>query len=130
MLAFVAIVLIVGFIQAKDEKPATSQLLAPTRALSKPEPGALLRRSDLGLSNRQRSAIQALDSRWSADKAKLLEAMSGYAPKQGRSDQIATSLQGYSELSRSYDATRSSYWTRAIGFLDSSQKALVEGGTR
>ncbi|MFI5385058.1 MAG: hypothetical protein ACHQ50_02965 [Fimbriimonadales bacterium] len=130
MLAFVAIVGIVGFAQIRGEKPISSRLPAPAHPLSKPEPGILLTRTDLSLTTKQRSAIQAVESAWLRDQAKLLTAMSGYEPKQGRADQISGSLQGYSELSRNYDATRSRYWTAACAQLDANQRSLVEGGSR
>src|SRR5690242_11989701 len=104
MLAFAAIVGIVGFVQTQGDKPVVGHPPTPTQALSKPEPASLLKRPDLALTERERSAIQAIDGQWSADRAKLLAAMSAYQPKQGTADQIKGSLQGYSELSRDYDA--------------------------
>lgn len=130
MLAFAAIVGIVGFVQTQSDKPAARRLTAPARAISKPEPGSLLKRADLSLTHRECSEIQAIESRWSSDRAKLLTAMSAYQPQQGTADQIKGSLQGYSELSRDYDATRSRYWTMALSLLDAKQKTLVEGGSK
>lgn len=130
MLVFAAIVGIVGFVQRRGEKPVAGRLPAPTRALSKSEPESLLMRADLSLTNSERSAIQAVAVQWATDKAKLLTAMSTFQPKQGTADQIRGSLQGYSELSREFDAARSRYWTTALALLDAKQKTLVEGGSK
>ena len=127
MLAFVAIIGIVGFTQTKSESPIKSQLAAPTRRLSKPETGMLLHRTDLSLSETQRLSLLALDSAWERDKTKLLQAMSGYEPREGRADQIRGSLEGYSELSRTFDATRSRYWAKASALLDKRQRTIAEG---
>ena len=130
MIAFVAVVGIVNFTQSRSDKPLVSQLPAPTRPLSKPEPGALLARTDLALTATQMSAIQAVSSAWSIDKAKLLKGMSSYEPKQARADQISNNLAGFSDLSRTYDATRSRYWATARDLLDKGQRAKVDGGLR
>lgn len=130
MLAFVAIVGIVGFVQMRTDKPLASHLPAPAHPLLKPEPNTLLSRNDLMLSARQRSAIQGIAASWSGDREKLLTAMAAYQPKPGRTDQISGSLQGYSELSRSYDVTRARYWLMASAQLDSRQRALLEGASK
>jgi len=131
MLVFVAIAGIVGFVQTTVNKPKlVSHLPAPSHPLRKPEPEGLLARSDLGLTSNQRSAIQAIDTSWSNDKAKLLKAMSAFEPKEGRADQISGSLEGYSDLSRTYDATRTRYWTLAKAQLDKQQQILADGGSK
>jgi hypothetical protein len=125
MLAFVAIILVFSFVQARNEPAPTSHLPAPSRPLTNPEPGLAPARTDLGLSDSQRSSIQSIAQKWSAEKAKLLTAMSNYEPKRGRTDQIAGSLQAYSELSRTYDATRAGYWQMVNSLLDKRQQALI-----
>ena len=127
MLAFVAIIGIVGFTPMRTNKPVMGRVPAPLHALSKPEPASLLAGTDLALTAKQRSDIQAIEASWTTERAKLLEAMSAYEPRQGRSDQISASLQGYSELSRAYDSTRVRYWTVAFAQLDSRQRSLIEG---
>lgn len=130
MILFVAGFGIVNFVQNRSEKPVASQLPMPSRPLFKPEPRMLLNRADLALTAKQRSAIQGIDSAWSNERTKLLKAMSAYQPKQARADQISGDLAGYSELSRTYDATRSRYWGVARNLLDKNQQALVDGGLR
>ena len=130
MLAFVAIIIIVGLTQSRPDKPLVSQLPTPNHTLFKPEPDRLLAQSELNLSNDQRTQIQSLETKWLAEKSKLLQAMSGYRPKQGRSDQISGSLEGYSELSRTYDATRRTYWDSACAVLNKNQRKVAEGGAK
>ncbi|HVT14255.1 MAG TPA: hypothetical protein VHE55_18475 [Fimbriimonadaceae bacterium] len=130
MLAFVAIVLIVGWAQNGGSKRLVSHLPAPERPLSKPEPQKLLTESEPALSAAQRTAIQSIVQAWSNDKAKLLAAMSAYEPKQGRVDQMSASLEGYSQLSRDYDQARARYWSEALAVLDERQKAAVDGGSK
>ncbi len=130
MLAFVAIIIIVGFVQMRTEKPQMGHLPAPSRPLFKPEPGSLLTQSGLSLTAEQRSAIQSIESSWQVNRTRLLTAMSAYQPKQGRADQISAGLQDYSELSRSFDTTRASYWTQACAQLNPKQKELVEGASK
>jgi hypothetical protein len=130
MVAFVAIIGIVGYIQMRSDRPMVSGLPAPTHPLLKPEPGMLLSQTDLGLTDKQRSAIQTIEKSWSADRARLLAAMQSYEPKRGRVDQISGNLAGYSELSRSYDETRTRYWSMASGQLDTHQKARLEGASK
>ncbi|HWA83644.1 MAG TPA: hypothetical protein VG820_09435 [Fimbriimonadaceae bacterium] len=130
MLAFVAIVLIVGWTQTGGSKPLVSQLPDPPGPLSKPEPQTLLAQPALSLTGSQQAEIRSIAQAWSSDKAKLLAAMSAYEPKQGRVDQMSASLGGYSQLSRDYDQTRARYWSEAHAVLDDRQKALVDGGLK
>ena len=130
MLAFVAIIIIVGLTQSRPDKPLASQLPAPNHPLVKPEPDRLLAETALNLSIDQRTQIQRLETKWLAEKSKLLQAMSAYQPKPGRSDQIRGSLEGYSELSRTYDATRRTYWDSACSVLNKNQRKVAEGGAK
>jgi len=130
MLAFVAIILIVGFIQANNQKRPVSNIPSPTHALIKPEPSRILSQADLHLTAAQKSEVEKVEATWSQEKAKLLQAMSGFAPRQARADQINGSLQGYSELSRTYNTTREAYWNAALKHLDDRQRKAVEGGLR
>jgi hypothetical protein len=127
MLAFIAIIVIVGLTQSRPIKPLASQLPAPSHPLFKPDPDRLLAQSALNLSSEQRTQIQSIESKWLTEKAKLLQAMSGYQPKQGRADQISGNLEGYSELSRTYDTTRRNYWIQACAILNATQRKAVEG---
>lgn len=106
-----------------------SRLPSPVRPLYKPVPGNLLGQSTLTLSVYQKASILALQKAWEADRAKLMEAMSGFEPKRGRADQISGSLADYSQLSRTYDGSRRAYWTKALGVLEPRQRSLVEGAT-
>ena len=130
MLAFVAIVLIVGFVQTRTEKAPIGSVPAASRSLFKPEPKALLGRTELNLTPKQSSGIAKVESEWESEKTTLLQTMSGYEPKRGRADQITSSLHDYSELSRAYDATRVKAWETACDLLDSRQKALVKGESK
>lgn len=130
MLAFVAVIGIVNFTQSHKEKSVEILSPAPIAPLSKPEPQILLARTDLSLTPQQQSALRAIESKWSIDKAELVRAMAAYRPSQARTDQISAGLAGYSELSRTYDSTRSSYWKRSYELLNKRQKALVDGGLK
>jgi hypothetical protein len=127
-LAAVAVIVVVGYANSEPAKPLVSRLPAPYAPLSKPEPGSILARSDLGLSKSQRKQIAQVDSAWLGRKAEILRAMSAFQPKQGRVEQISASLNGYTELSRSYDSQRAMYWEKALAFLDAHQRTQLGGG--
>jgi hypothetical protein len=125
MLAFVALILVVGYFNApKGKLPKATGIPAPAKPLYKPEPASLLSR--VHLSAGQRATVEDIDSRWRRDKANLEIAMAQFQPKQARADQIGSSLQGYSQLSRDFDAARSRYWTAAVAVLTPAQRKEIE----
>jgi hypothetical protein len=93
--------------------------------LAKPEPRGLLSDSRLNLAQTQRARIVAIDDLWQRDKSRLEQAMSRFLPRQGRVDEIQSTLADYSQLSREYDATRAHYWAAAIAILNESQRREV-----
>jgi hypothetical protein len=127
-LAAVAVMVAVGYFKSPPTKALSSNLPSPTAPLSKPEPASLLSRNDLNLSEPQRDKITTLDKTWARTKTELLQAMSAFQPKQGRVDQISSGLSGYTELSRSYDSERTTYWEKAVALLDERQLSRLKGG--
>lgn len=125
MLVGVGVVMLVSyFTSPRVDAPRTSLLPAPTKPLSKPEPNSLLS-EDLMLTAEQRAQISRIASAWDSKKAGLVQAMSGFQPRQGRTDQISADLAGYSQLSRDYDSIRARYWSEALAVLTPSQAKEV-----
>ncbi len=127
-LAAVAVIATIGYMNSGSAPASTSHLPSATHPLWKPEPASLLSRSDL--SAPQRTRIGAISAAWQAEKGKLEQAMAGFRPAQGRTEQISASLADFSDLSRAYDASRSQAWNQALNVLTASQKALVAEGAR
>lgn len=125
--ALIVIMAVGSFTSRASTKPATSHLSAPSHPLWKPEPAALLSNGSVRLTVGQRQKVSALQVGWAAEKDRLIQAMKSFTPKQGRQDQISEGLQGYSELSRTYDSTRESYWRRALALLDPAQRTAAGG---
>lgn len=126
MLAAVAIIAVVGFINAPAPQVARrSQLPSPTGPLAKPEPELILSHPGLKLTAAQERKLKKIDSAWRQEKARLQMAMSGFTPERGRVDQISGSLQEYSQLSREFDAVRSHHWSAALEVLTPAQQKEV-----
>jgi hypothetical protein len=123
-------VLIVGFTNESPGHRLVSKLPAPTHPLWKPEPAFLLTDSELRLSPTQRRTIQAVDRHWRSDREALLSAMTSYQPHEGNEAQIRSRMQDYSDLSRRYDAVRTSSWSAATASLSPAQRAKLPGGTK
>jgi hypothetical protein len=106
------------------ERPVTS---APP-PLWKPEPSLIASKANqLALSQEQLQRLSQLQQDWSASKHQVLKAMSRYtdaAPK-GTLPKISADIQGYSELSRQFDADREKFWARSLDLLNSNQRQLV-----
>lgn len=119
----------VGWTQPSASLPTVSRLPAPERPLWKPEPRLLLDNPALDLTETQRSKIEALDRRWTAERSRLFEAMRGFQPKRGAEAQIRDHLEGYSELSRRYDRERNGAWQEALAVLSPKQRPKAGGAS-
>ena len=114
-----------GQMAKPDAVRLRSKLASPVHALRKPEPGQLLGASGIGLSQDQRSRIEKIASAWQVRKASLEASMAGFRPQQARMDELRTSLEDYSRISRQYDAERSEAWQNALAVLTPSQRSQV-----
>lgn len=106
---------------------ATNEAVPP---LWKPEPDFLLARGEaLGLEPRQVDAIRALDASWQREKARLLAEMERFQGRvQDRSTEpgLRTQMESYSDLSRSFDSARRSYWGAAEDLLTPVQAKRLQ----
>jgi hypothetical protein len=129
-LLFAVAIVVIGVLNSPSDAKLASKLPAPLHPLIKPEPGSLLSEPGLNLSKQQRSAIQAIDKRWQAEREPLLAGMNGYQPASTHLEAIKGGLQDYSALSRRYDATREQRWQEALDALKPDQRSRVGGGSK
>lgn len=101
--------------------------------LWKPEPQLLIRKAvRLGLSSAQQEQIVHIAERWNDAKASLLDRMNREVPEMSSGggakvsvSAVRSDLLGYSELSRTYDETRSRYWRDATALLSEPQRKVL-----
>jgi len=130
-LGFLAIYFYAG---PKQEAPRPQRLEAkasePVSPLWKPEPDFLLSRAEaLELEPRQVDAIRSLDTAWQKEKARLLAEMERF--QDGVKDRstepgLRSQMEEYSDLSRSYDSARRSYWGAAEDLLTIAQAKRLQ----
>jgi hypothetical protein len=124
IIALVAALAIVvySFASPAPAAPRMAPAPEPVRPLHKPEPDDLLVSDGLRLTPGQRRRIELISDGWRRSKLRLETAMAGFRPHQGSLDQIRRDLEGYSELSRLYDASRDEAWTLALAVLSETQR--------
>jgi hypothetical protein len=110
-----------------DAVRAQAKQRTPPPPLWKPEPAHLLRAATgLGLTSRQVKRIAAIDAEWrrtrDAIEGSMRGEVSGLEDARRSEPQLRGGLQGYSELSRRFDAERSRFWQEALTTLTPKQR--------
>ncbi|MDR3690789.1 MAG: hypothetical protein P4L46_15535 [Fimbriimonas sp.] len=130
MLACVAVIVLIGMSRPAADLPAHSSLPSPSGPLRKPEPQSLLVLGNLKLTPAQSRSIQAIAAKWAEEKSNLLSEMARFAPRDGRIQDLQSTMGGYSEVSRTFDATRQQYWQQACAALTVAQKTRADEEAR
>lgn len=118
----------------RQESARGPALSAERPPLVKPDAQTILDRADaLGLTPGQRAAVRRVQEEWAKEKARLSSAMeASVAPvrtqPQGSVEGLARSLEGYSALSRAFDARRRQAWRDARRILSPAQLRELDRG--
>ncbi len=111
-----------------DAQKRASTALPP---LWKPEPDVLIRhKARLDLRAKQLDDLRQISTQWLSEKSRLQIQIDSFGGVPGQPKpslaSLKTSLTEYSELSRTFNESRTRHWTAALEILDSAQRSELE----